>query len=267
MIEKLFNLSGKVALITGGTHGIGLAMAKALAYAGAEIIINGHTPKRLENAIIQCREEGLKVSGYLFDITNEKDVVENIEKISNVFGSIDILINNAAVHKRIKLIDYTYKDFQDVVNVNLNAQFLVAREVAQIMIKQGSGKIINMCSMMSELGRETTGAYAAAKGGLKMLTRSMATEWAEFNIQVNGIGPGYIKTDATGPIADPGNPVHDFIIDRTPTGRWGKPEDLQGAALFLASKASDYVNGQIIFVDGGILATLGKPPTTKKIEK
>jgi gluconate 5-dehydrogenase len=264
MIDTLFNLSGKVALITGGTHGIGLAMAKALAYAGAEIIINGHTPGRLENAIFQCRKEGLNANGYLFDITKEKDVVENIRKIRNASGSIDILINNAAVHKRIKLIDYSYKDFQEVVNINLSAQFLVAREVARMMIQQRSGKIINMCSMMSELGRETTGAYAAAKGGLKMLTRSMATEWAEFNIQVNGIGPGYIKTDATGPIADPGNPVHDFIIDRTPTGRWGKPEDLQGAAVFLASKASDYVNGQILFVDGGILATLGKPSSTKK---
>jgi len=263
MVLEFFNLTGKVALITGGTHGIGLAMGKALAQAGAVIIINGHTPNRLKNAISQYKADGLKATGFLFDITQEKDVINNIRKINDTYGSIDILINNAAIHKRIKLIDYSFKDFQDVVNINLNAQFLVAREVVRYMIEQRSGKIINMCSMMSELGRETTGAYAAAKGGLKMLTRSMATEWAEFNIQVNGIGPGYIKTDATGPISEPGNPVHDFIIDRTPTGRWGTPEDLQGAALFLASKASDYVNGQVLFVDGGILATLGKPPSPR----
>ena len=174
-------------------------------------------------------------------------VVDHIEKIRHTVGPVDILINNAAIHRRIKLIDFTYQDFQEVVNINLNAQFLVAKEVARAMIDRRSGKIINMCSMMSELGRETTGPYAAAKGGLKMLTRSMATE-----------------TEATGPIADPGNPIHDFIIDRTPAGRWGRPEDLQGAAIFLASKASDYVNGQILYVDGGILATLGKPSTSKK---
>jgi len=262
MIKDLFDLSGKRALITGGTHGIGLAMAKVLAYAGAEIVINGHTPKRLKDALHQCESENLKANGYLFDITDEKAVLENMKNIHDTLGPLDILINNAAVHKRIKLIDYSFQDFQEVVNINLNAQFLIAREAARMMIPRQKGKIINMCSMMSELGRETTGAYAAAKGGLKMLTRSMATEWAEFNIQINGIGPGYIKTDATGPIAEPGNPVHDFIIDRTPTGRWGKPEDLQGAALFLASKASDYVNGQILYVDGGMLATLGKPSTS-----
>ncbi len=263
MIKDLFDLSGKKALITGGTHGIGLAMAKALAYAGAEIIINGHTPERLGNAINQCESENLKATGFLFDITDEKAVVENMNKIAGTIGPLDILINNAAVHKRIKLIDYSYRDFQEVINTNLNAQFLMAREAAKMMIPKRQGKIINMCSMMSELGRETTGAYAAAKGGLKMLTRSMATEWAEYNIQINGIGPGYIKTDATGPIAEPGNPIHDFIIDRTPTGRWGRPEDLQGAAVFLASKASDYVNGQVLYVDGGMLATLGKPSTSR----
>jgi len=264
MITELFNLSGKTALITGGTHGIGLAMAKALASAGADIIINGHTPDRLKNAITSCKTDGIEATGYLFDITDEKAVIENFKKIQDTRDALHILINNAAVHKRIKLVDYSFKDFQEVVNINLNAQFLVAREAARMMIPQRAGKIINMCSMMSEVGRETTGAYAAAKGGLKMLTRSMATEWAEFNIQVNGIGPGYIMTDATGPIADPGNPVHDFIIDRTPAGRWGTPEDLQGAALFLASRASDYVNGQVLFVDGGMLATLGKPSTPRK---
>ena len=263
MITDLFDLSGKTALITGGTHGIGLAMAKALAHAGADIILNGHTPERLKNAITSCKAEGIEVIGYLFDITNEKAVLDNFAKIKNTRGALDILINNAAIHKRINLIDYSFKDFQEVVNINLNAQFLIAREAAKMMMPKKSGKIINMCSMMSEVGRDTTGAYAAAKGGLKMLTRSMATEWAQYNIQVNGIGPGYIKTDATGPIADPGNPVHDFIIDRTPTGRWGVPEDLQGAAIFLASRASNFINGQVLYVDGGMLATLGKPSTKK----
>jgi len=259
MVKDLFNLEGKKALITGGTHGIGLAMGLALGHYGAELIVNGHTPGRLKNALKIYEEEGIKATGFLFDITDEKTVLVNYRKITSLIGPLDILINNAAVHKRINLIDFSYQDFQEVVNINLNAQFLMAREAAKIMMPRRSGKIINMCSMMSELGRDTTGAYAAAKGGLKMLTRSMATEWAQYNIQVNGIGPGYIKTDATGPIAEPGNPVHDFIIDRTPAGRWGRPEDLQGAAVFLASQASDYVNGQILYVDGGILATLGKP--------
>lgn len=263
-INPLFDLSGKIALITGGTHGIGLAMAKALAFAGARIVINGHTPGRLKNAIENCRSEGIEVEGYLFDISAEKEVVKNLALIHEVHGPLDILINNAAIHKRIMLVDYSYQDFQEVLRINLSAQFLVSREAVKQMIPRRSGKIINMCSMMSEVGRDTTGAYAAAKGGLKMLTRSMATEWAEYNIQVNGIGPGYIKTDATGPIAEPGNPVHDFILSRTPTGRWGKPEDLQGAAIFLASQASDYVNGQILYVDGGMLATLGKPASNKK---
>lgn len=263
-IDHLFDLSGKLALITGGTHGIGLAMAKALAYAGARIIINGHTLDRLKKAIEECRSEGIEAEGYLFDISVEEEVVNNLALIKEAHGPLDILINNAAIHKRIMLIDYSYQDFQEVIRINLSAQFLVSREAVRQMIPRRSGKIINMCSMMSEVGRDTTGAYAAAKGGLKMLTKSMATEWAEYNIQVNGIGPGYIKTDATGPIADPGNPVHDFIIDRTPTGRWGRSEDLQGAAIFLASRASDYVNGQILYVDGGMLATLGKPSSKKK---
>ena len=256
---NLFDLTGKYAFITGGTHGIGLAMAMGLAENGAGIIINGHTPERLESALSMCHENGIKASGYLFDISDEIAVKKHIEIILNKFGHIDILINNAAMHLRKKLLDLSYTEFQQVLQLNLASQFLVAREVAETMISRRSGKIINLCSMMSEVGRETTGAYAAAKGGLKMLTRSMATEWAEYNVQVNGIGPGYIKTDATGPISELGHPMHDFIIDRTPAGRWGKPDDLKGTAIFLASQASDYINGHIIYVDGGILASLGKP--------
>jgi len=263
MIDQLFSLKGKNALITGGTHGIGLAIGEALGLAGARIFINGHDPERLENAVYIINQKNIEASGFLFDITDEDSVSTNIEKIEESIGPIDVLVNNAAIHRRVPLIDIPYIEFQEVINTNLNGQFLIAREVARRMVDRKVGKIINMCSMMSEVGRDTVGAYAAAKGGLKMLTKSMATEWAQYNIQVNGIGPGYIKTSATGPIGTPGNPVHDFIIDRTPTGRWGIPEDLQGAAIFLSSQASDYINGQIIYVDGGMLATLGKPSTKK----
>jgi len=263
MIEHIFSLKGKNALITGGTHGIGLAIAEALGMAGATLFINGHSPDRLKNAVNTLIQKGMNTSGYLFDITQEQEVIDNIELIEETKGPIDILVNNAAIHRRVPLMDISYSEFQEVIQTNLNGQFLVAREVASRMLSRKAGKIVNMCSMMSEVGRDTVGAYSAAKGGLKMLTKSMATEWAQYNIQTNGIGPGYIKTEATGPIGTPGNPIHDFIIDRTPTGRWGAPEDLQGAAIFLSSRASDYVNGQIIYVDGGMLATLGKPSSKK----
>ncbi len=259
MSLSLFDLTGKTALITGGTHGIGLAIGQALAAAGATIIINGHTPARLEAALDDCKRKNLAASGYLFDITDETAVSQNIQKIMKETGSIDILVNNAAIHRRVKLEDLTLQVFKEVIDVNLTAQFMVAREVALSMISRREGKIINLCSMMSELGRHTTGAYAAAKGGLKMLTKAMATEWAEYNIQVNGIGPGYIKTDATGPISEPGHPLSRYVISRTPAGRWGSPDDLKGAAIFLASAASGFVNGHILYVDGGILATFGNP--------
>ncbi len=259
MSLELFNLKGKRVLITGGTHGIGLAIAKGLAEAGASIILNGHTPDRLKKAVEFCLKRGYQVKGYLFDITQKEAVDDNLELIQIEEGPIDVLVNNAAMHKRKKIMDLSLDEFRQVLDVNLTAQFYMAQKVADPMIRSKKGKIINLCSMMSELGRETTGAYAAAKGGLKMLTKSMATEWARHNIQVNGIGPGYIKTDATGPISQPGNPLHDYIISRTPAGRWGKPDDLMGAAIFLASSASDYVNGHILYVDGGILATFGSP--------
>jgi len=259
MSLELFNLKDTRVLITGGTHGIGLAMAGGLAEAGASIILNGHTPERLDQAVDSCLKKGFRVKGYLFDITIQEAVNQNLEKIQKEEGPIDVLVNNAAMHKRKKIMDLSLDEFKKVLDVNLTAQFYMAQKVAASMIQRKKGKIINLCSMMSELGRETTGAYAAAKGGLKMLTKSMATEWARYNIQVNGLGPGYIKTDATGPISQPGNPLHDYIISRTPAGRWGKPEDLMGAAIFLASKASDYVNGHILYVDGGILATFGSP--------
>jgi gluconate 5-dehydrogenase len=256
---ELFNLTGKVALVTGATHGLGMAMAKALGRAGASLVVNGHTPGKMEAALENYRQEGINVQGYLFDVTNEAQVKESIEKIEKEIGPIDILVNNAGMIKRIPALEMDAEAFRQVVDVDLTAPFIMSRHVARGMVERKAGKIINICSMMSELGRDTVSAYAAAKGGLKMLTRNLATEWAKYNIQVNGIGPGYFATDQTAPIRVDGHPFNDFIVNRTPAGRWGDPDDLAGATIFLASRASDFVNGQIVYVDGGILATIGKP--------
>ena len=256
---ELFNLTHKNALITGGTHGLGMAMAEALAQAGAQLIITGTTPSKMEEALAYYRSKGYQAKGYLFDVTNEEDAAKNIELISKEIGDIHILVNNAGIIKREPAISMPVSDFRKVVDVDLVGPFIMSQLVAKQMIERKEGKIINICSMMSELGRNTVSAYAAAKGGLKMLTKNLATEWAKYNIQVNGIGPGYFATSQTEPIRVDGHPFNDFIINRTPAARWGNPEDLGGAAIFLASKASDFVNGQIIYVDGGILATIGKP--------
>lgn len=256
---KLFDLSGKRALITGGTHGLGMAMAKGLGLAGATLIINDLSSEKIDNALVEYRNAGLKAHGALFDVTNDAAVKEAIAKIEKEIGAIDILINNAGIIKRIPMVDMEATDFRQVIDVDLVAPFIVSKYVGQHMIKRKAGKIINICSMMSELGRDTVSAYAAAKGGLKMLTRNMATEWAKHNIQINGIGPGYFATEQTAPIRVNGHPFNDFIISRTPAGRWGDPTDLIGTTIFLASAASDFVNGQVIYVDGGILATIGKP--------
>lgn len=255
---NLFDLRGKKALITGGTQGLGMAMAKALGTLGAELAINGHSPDRLEKALDNYKSAGLKATGHLFDVTDEAKVAAAIDDIEQK-GPIDILINNAAIIKRVPAVDMSAADYREVIDVNLVAPFIVSRHVVRHMIKRKAGKIINICSMMSELGRNTVSAYAAAKGGLKMLTRNLATEWARHNIQVNGIGPGYFATEQTAAIRTAGHPMNEFIISRTPAGRWGNPEDLAGTVVFLASSASDFVNGQIIYVDGGILATIGKP--------
>ena len=258
-MSSLFDLTGKRAFITGGTHGLGMAMAKGLADSGAELIINGTTPERMEQALKEYRAEGYTVHGFLFDVTDDNTAKEHIDTIEAEIGPIDILVNNAGIIKRVPLIDMDVQDFRKVIDVDLAGPFIMARHVVKHMIERKEGKIINICSMMSELGRDTVGAYAAAKGGLKMLTRNMATEWAKYGIQVNGIGPGYFATSQTAPIREKGHPFNDFIIQRTPAGRWGNPEDLAGTVVFLASKASDFVNGQILYVDGGILATIGKP--------
>lgn len=258
MIE-LFNLSGKNALITGGTHGLGMAMAEALAQAGALLIITGTTPSKMEEALNYYHSKGYNAKGYLFDVTNEENAAKFVELITQEVGNIHILVNNAGIIKREPAISMPVSDFRKVIDVDLVGPFIMSQLVARQMIERREGKIINICSMMSELGRNTVSAYAAAKGGLKMLTKNLATEWAKYNIQVNGIGPGYFATSQTEPIRVDGHPFNDFIISRTPAGRWGNPEDLGGTIVFLASKASDFVNGQIIYVDGGILATIGKP--------
>jgi gluconate 5-dehydrogenase len=260
MSARLFDLSGKVALVTGATHGLGMAMAEGLGEAGARLVINAHSSQeRLDEAVQHYQAMGLTASGYLFDITDEAAVAGAVARIEKEVGPIDILVNNAGIIKRIPLLDMPVADFEQVIRTDLTGAFIMARPVVKSMISRGGGKVINICSMMSELGRDSVGAYAAAKGGLKMLTRNMATEWARFNVQVNGIGPGYFATSQTAPIRVDGHPFNDFIIQRTPAGRWGNPEDLKGATVFLSAPASDFVTGQVIYVDGGILATIGKP--------
>ena len=256
---NLFDLTGKVALITGGTHGLGMAMAEGLASAGAELVITSTTPSKLEEALAHYTQKGYKVSGYIFDVTDEKLAAEKVAEIEQKHQKIDILVNNAGIIKRVLAVDMPVEDFRKVIDVDLVGPFIMSQLVVKGMIKRKAGKIINICSMMSELGRDNVSAYASAKGGLKMLTRNLATEWAKHNIQVNGIGPGYFATSQTEPIRVDGNPFNEFIISRTPTGRWGNPEDLAGTTIFLASEASNFINGQIIYVDGGILATIGKP--------
>lgn len=260
MSIQLFDLTGKTALITGGVHGLGMSIAKGLGNAGAKIVVNGHSSQEsIDVAVNEYRAAGIDAYGYLFDVTNDEEVKASIEKIEKEVGPIDILVNNAGIIKRIPILEMETIDFESVIKVDLVGPFIVSKYVAKGMIARRAGKIINICSMMSELGRDTVSAYAAAKGGLKMLTRSMATEWAKYNVQTNGIGPGYFATTQTAPIRVEGHPFNEFIVSRTPAGRWGDPDDLQGAAIFLSSKASDFVNGHIVYVDGGILATIGKP--------
>jgi len=259
MSTKLFDLSGKTALVTGGTHGLGMAIATGLANAGASIVINDVFPDKLEEAKKEYAKNGIQVFSYVLDVTDEEAVEKTIPLIEKEVGPIDILVNNAGIIKRIPILEMKADEFRQVVDVDLTGPFIMSKTVAKGMVERGYGKIINMCSMMSELGRNTVSAYAAAKGGLKMLTRNMATEWAKYNIQINGIGPGYFATEQTAPIRVGGHPFNEFIISRTPAGRWGDPEDLAGTAVFLASRASDFVNGQVVYVDGGILATIGKP--------
>nr|WP_298991055.1 gluconate 5-dehydrogenase [uncultured Polaribacter sp.] len=260
MSQTLFDITGKVALVTGSTHGLGMSMAMGLGKAGATIVVNGNSSQeKIDNAVALYKEAGINAVGYKFNVTDEAQVIEAINKIESEVGNIDILVNNAGIIKRTPLAEMEVEDFKQVIDVDLVSPFIVSKHVIKGMMERKAGKIINICSMMSELGRNTVGAYAAAKGGLVMLTKNMATEWARFGIQVNGIGPGYFATSQTAPIRVDGHPFNDFIVNRTPAKKWGDPDDLAGAAVFLSSKASDFVNGHILYVDGGILATIGKP--------
>lgn len=260
-----FSLEGKVALVTGGTYGIGFTIAEAYAQAGAKIAFNCRGQKHMDEAVAAYEERGIDAKGYLCDVSDEDQVQEMIGSIKKELGSVDILVNNAGIIKRIPMLEMSAAQFRQVVDIDLNAPFIVSKAVLPDMIEKGHGKIINICSMMSELGRETVSAYAAAKGGLKMLTKNICAEYGAHNIQCNGIGPGYIATPQTEPLRETQpdgsrHPFDQFLMARTPAARWGYPEDLVGPAVFLASRASDFVNGQILYVDGGIMAYFGRQP-------
>jgi gluconate 5-dehydrogenase len=259
-MKDMFSLRGKIALVTGASYGIGFGIAVALAKAGATIVFNDLKQDKVDSGKDEYKKLGIDAIGYVFDVTDEGQVIRAIAQIEKEVGIIDILVNNAGIIKRIPMHEMSVADFREVVDIDLNAPFIMAKAVIPSMIKKGGGKIINICSMMSELGRETVSAYAAAKGGLKMLTKNIASEYGQYNIQCNGLGPGYIATPQTAPLRTEGHPFNSFIIAKTPAARWGTPQDLQGPAVFLASSASDFVNGHILYVDGGILAYIGKQP-------
>ena len=261
----MFRLDGKIALVTGASYGIGFAIAKGLANAGAKVVFNDIKQELVDKGIEAYKAEGIDAKGYVCDVTDEDAVNAMVAQIEKEVGVIDILVNNAGIIKRIPMHEMTAAEFRQVIDVDLNAPFIVSKAVIPSMLKKGAGKIINICSMMSELGRETVSAYAAAKGGLKMLTRNICSEYGEQNIQCNGIGPGYIATPQTAPLRErqadgSRHPFDQFIISKTPAARWGDPEDLMGPAVFLASDASNFVNGHVLYVDGGILAYIGKQP-------
>lgn len=264
-MNTMFSLEGKVAFVTGATHGIGFGIACALARAGAVICFNGRYESKNKEAELAYKKEGITAKGYVCDVRDEKQVQDLVAQIEKEYGSLDILVNNAGIIVRESMLDLNVEKYREVIDTDLVAPFIVAKAVLPGMIARGHGKIINICSMMSEVGRESVSAYAAAKGGLKMLTKNICSEFGSYNIQCNGIGPGYIATSQTAPLRKRNpdgtrQPFDEFIVSRTPAGRWGTPEDLEGPAVFLASPASDFVNGQILYVDGGILAYLGKQP-------
>lgn len=260
-----FSLEGKVALVTGASYGIGFAIARALGEAGAKIVFNGRRPDLIEQGVAAYRELGINAHGYVCDVTDENAVQSLVAQVAREIGVIDILVNNAGIIKRIPLLEMSAEEFRQVVDIDLTGPFICAKAVLPGMIEKGGGKIINICSMMSELGRETVSAYAAAKGGLKMLTKNIASEYGQYNIQCNGIGPGYIATPQTAPLREiqpdgSRHPFDEFIRARTPARRWGEAADFSGPAVFLASSASDFVNGHILYVDGGILSYIGRQP-------
>ncbi|MBP7143343.1 MAG: SDR family oxidoreductase [Opitutaceae bacterium] len=253
--NPLFDLTGRTALITGSSQGIGLALARGLGLAGAALVLNGRDETRLAAAATTLRAEGLKVATAVFDVTDAAAIAKAVTRIETEVGSIDILVNNAGIQRRSLLADMTEEQWRAVLDTNLTSAFLVCRQVAPRMIARQRGKIINICSLTSEVTRPSIANYAAAKGGLKMLTRAMAVEWAGANLQINAIGPGYFKTELNRTLVE--NPeFNSWICKRTPAGRWGNPDELIGTAVYLASPASNFVNGQIIYVDGGLLAAI-----------
>lgn len=255
-----FSLEGKVALVTGASYGIGFAMASALGEAGATVVFNDVNQELVDKGLAAYKEAGIEAHGYVANVTDESAINALVMQIKEDVGSIDILVNNAGIIKRIPMVEMTAEEWRQVIDIDLTGPFIVAKAVIPDMIEKGHGKIINIASMMSELGRETVSAYAAAKGGLKMLTKNIACEYGEFNIQTNAIGPGYIETPQTAPLREEGHPFNSFIISKTPAARWGMTDDLKGPIVFLASEASDFVNGHTLYVDGGILAYIGKQP-------
>ncbi len=265
MANNAFDLTGKIALVTGASYGIGFAIASALADAGATIVFNDLRQDLVDKGLAAYAEKGIKAHGYVCNVCDEETVTAMVARVKEEVGIIDILVNNAGIIKRIPMLEMRAADFRQVIDVDLNAPFIVAKACIPGMIEKGHGKIINICSMMSELGRETVSAYAAAKGGLKMLTKNIASEYGGYNIQCNGIGPGYIATPQTAPLREiqpdgSRHPFDSFILAKTPAGRWGEAADLGGPAVFLSSDASNFVNGHILYVDGGILAYIGKQP-------
>ena len=259
-IQAKFSLQDRIALVTGASYGIGYAIAKGFAQAGAKIVFNDISQELVDKGLASYQQDGIDAEGFVCDVTDEDQVKDMVDKIESMIGTIDILVNNAGIIMRTPMVEMSAKDFRKVIDIDLNGPFIVSKSVLPSMIKKGRGKIFNICSMMSELGRETVSAYAAAKGGLKMLTRNIASEYGQYNIQCNGLGPGYIETPQTAPLREEGHPFNSFIISKTPAARWGTTEDLVGPAVFLASEASDFVNGHILYVDGGILAYIGKQP-------
>lgn len=260
-----FTLHGKTALVTGAAYGIGFAIAEALAEAGAKIAFNCRSQRHLDEALAAYAAKGIEARGYICDVTDEEAVRGMVASIAEEIGVVDILVNNAGIIRRVPMHEMSAEEFREVVDIDLTAPFIVSKAVIPAMIAKGGGKIINVCSMMSELGRETVSAYASAKGGLKMLTRNIASEYGRYNIRCNGIGPGYIATPQTAPLRErqadgSRHPFDSFIVAKTPAARWGAPDDLKGPAVFLASAASDFVNGHILYVDGGILAYIGRQP-------
>ncbi len=251
----LFNIEGKKILITGSTSGIGNVLAEGLAQAGAFVILNGRTEKNVDQAVKSFLARGYKTSGAAFDITKAEEVELRIAELESDLGTIDVLVNNAGIQHRAPLEEFKLEDWNKVINTNLTGAFIVSQAVIKLMITRRSGKIINICSLQSELARPSIAPYSTAKGGLKMLTRSMATEWAKYNIQVNAIGPGYFKTEMTKALWE--NQEFDtWLRKRTPANRWGNPEELIGTLIYLSSAASSFLNGQIIYVDGGITACI-----------